>query len=160
MSSKTLALTLAIGAAMGGCTRRSGPSTAVLAVPPRESVADSSWLARERVICGEVRGRVLDARTGLPLVQAYVTIDSVSDGVSTDSLGFFRVPVTTFEPGVPGRMRPVVVRVRYLGTYELKFYLPSNFGYVVEATLAPTELHVDHISTLRIKDPGFCARAT
>jgi hypothetical protein len=43
---------------------------------------------------------------------------------------------------------------------ELKFHLPSNLGYVVEATLAPMQPHVDQISTLRIKAPGFCARAT
>ena len=129
-------------------------------MPLRGAVADTSWLAREPVICGEVRGRVLDARTGLPLAQAYITVDSIPRAVSTDSLGVFRVPVASFAPGAPGRMRAVAVRVRYLGMLELQFSLPSNFGYVIEATLAPMQMHIGHMSTLRIKDPSLCARAT
>ena len=39
-------------------------------------------------------------------------------------------------------------------------YLPPNLGYAVEAGLAPTAFHVDGVSTLRIKIPGFCERAT
>jgi hypothetical protein len=161
MYSKTLVLGLAaLGAVAVGCARRSGPSTGVMSVAWRDGIADSSWLAREPVICGEVRGRVLDAGTARPLAQAYITVDSIVRGASTDRLGVFRIPVTTFAPGVPGRMRPVVVRVRYIGMHELKFDLPSNFGYVVEASLASSEFHVDHITTVRIKTPGFCSHAT
>jgi hypothetical protein len=128
--------------------------------PDLQSAADTSWLARQPVICGEVHGRVLDARTGRPLPQADVTLDSATRGVSTDTLGMFRIPVTPFTPGVPMLMRPVSVRIRYIGMLELKFFLPEGLVYVVEATLAPMELHVDHISTMRIKKPGFCERAT
>ena len=161
MYSTTVVLSVAaLGAVAVGCAPRSGPSTDVASVAWRDGIADSSWLAREPVICGEVRGRVLDAATGRPLAQAYVTVDSIPHGASTDSLGVFRILVTTFAPGVPGRMRPVVVRVRYVGMHELEFDLPGDLGYVVEASLAPTALHVDHIATLRIKTPGSCARAT
>ena len=158
---KTLALRIAaLGTVAVGCARWSGSSTGVPSVAWRDGIADSSWLAREPGIWGEVRGRVLDAGTGRPLAQAYITVDSIPRGASTDSVGVFRIPVTTFSPGVPARMRPVVVRVRYIGMHELKFDLPSNLGYVVEASLASTEFHVDHVTTLRIKTPGFCARAT
>jgi hypothetical protein len=161
MTSRAVVLTVAaIAAAAAGCARRSGPSTGVSAVSWRDGIADSSWLAREPVVCGEVRGRVLDAGTGRPLPNAYVTVDSIGRAASTDTLGVFRIPVTTFVPGVPGRMRPVVVRVRYLGMLDLKFDLPSHFGYVIEASLGSLAFHADHITTLRIKSPGFCVGAT
>jgi hypothetical protein len=43
---------------------------------------------------------------------------------------------------------------------EVRVYLPSHFGYVVEVQLAAGGFHVDHLTTIRIKSPGFCARAT
>jgi hypothetical protein len=94
------------------------------------------------------------------MADAYVTVDSIARGVTTDSLGQFRIAVSLFEPGKPGRMRATLVRIRRIGFLELKFHLPTHLGYMVEAGLASQALHADHVSTLRIKTPGFCARAT
>ena len=142
-------------AAMIACapSRRSDSSAAPL------SAADTSWVAREPVICGEVRGRVLDGRTGRPLPQAYITIDSIMPGVSTDAAGHFRLNISA-PPEARSLTRATTIRIRYVGMREQRVYLPANLGYVIEATLSPMSLHADHISTLRIKDPGFCGRAT
>lgn len=127
---------------------------------PVTSATDTDWLTREPVACGEVRGRVLDARSGVPMAGAYVTIDSIAGGVSTDSLGRFRITVLPDAADQSVVMRSTVVRIRRIGMLELRVYLPANLGYAVEASLAPTALHADHVSTLRIKTPGFCVRAT
>jgi hypothetical protein len=92
--------------------------------------------------------------------EVYVSVDSLTRGATTDSLGLFRIVVTRFEPGKPGQMPATLVRIRRIGFAELEFHLAAGLGYVVEARLASQALHADHVSTLRIKTPGFCARAT
>jgi hypothetical protein len=138
-----------------GCA--SGP--APLSAPVATATAGADWLAHQPVVCGEVRGRVLDARTGTPLADAYVTADSASRGVSTDSLGHFRLVISPLVPNSPTLTRATTLRIRRIGTLELRVYLPPNLGYAVEASLASMEQHVDHVSALRIKTPGFCERA-
>ena len=124
------------------------------------ATAAPDWLAQQPVVCGEVRGRVLDARTGAPLANVYVAVDSISRAVSTDSLGQFRFRIAPPDPNALSLTRAITLRIRQLGMLELRFYLPPNLGYVLEASLGMTALHVDGISTLRIKTPGFCERAT
>jgi hypothetical protein len=138
-----------------GCT--SGP--APLSTPVATTTAGADWLAHQPVVCGEVRGRVVDARTGTPLADAYVTVDSASRGVSTDSLGHFRLVISPLVPNSPTLTRATTLQVRAIGTLELRVYLPPNLGYAVEASLASMERHVDHVSALRIKTPGFCEPA-
>lgn len=156
MNSRNAVAAILVALAASACSGRVSHPT----LDPAISAANADWLAREPVVCGEVRGRVLDARTGVPLAGAYVTADSMARGVSTDSLGQFSITVLPDAADQPVLMRSAVVRIRRIGMLELSVYLPANLGYAVEASLASTELHVDHISTLRIKAPGFCARAT
>ena len=120
----------------------------------------SDWLADEAAICGEVRGRVLDAETGRPLRGAYVVDDSLGGGVSTDSLGRFRLVSTKLPAGASQLMRSPRLRVRQLGRLGIGVYLPADLGYVVEIRLAQSYWHKDHITTVRIKDPGFCEPAS
>jgi hypothetical protein len=120
----------------------------------------TDWLAQQPVVCGEVRGRVLDARTGAPLAGVYVAIDSTSRAVSTDSLGQFRFNISPVDSNALSFTRAITVRIRRIGMLELRFHLHENLGYAVEASLGPHVFHVDGISTLRIKTPGFCERAT
>ena len=124
------------------------------------ATAAPDWLAQQPVICGEVRGRVLDSRTAAPLANVYVTVDSIGRGVRTDSLGQFRFKISPADPNALSLTRAITLRVRYLGMLELRFYLPAGLGYTVEASLGLTALHESSISTLRIKTPGFCERAT
>jgi len=137
------------------CGARSPLSSA-----PPATADDAGSLAGDSVFCGEIRGRVLDASTGAPMPGVYVSIDSFARPAMTDSLGLFRIVVTRFEPGQPGQMPETLVRIRRIGFVELKFHLEAGLGYVIEARLALQALHADHVSTLRIKTPGFCARAT
>ena len=80
-------------------------------------------------------------------------------GVSTDSLGRFRLSLPPAN-GSTVRTRPTYLRVRRVGAKEVRVFLPSDFGYVVEVQLASAGFHVDHLATVRIKSPGFCAHAT
>lgn len=121
---------------------------------------DAGWLSQQPVPCGEVHGRVLDARDGRPLTEVYVNLDSAGRGVSTDSLGRFRLVITPFVAGMPMSTRPTTLWIRRIGFMQLRVFLPPNLGYAVDVSLAPRQLHVDHVNTIRIKDPGFCDRAT
>ena len=141
-------------------TEGCAPGPAPLSTSVAPATAGADWLTHQPVVCGEVRGRVLDARTGTPLADAYVTVDSASRGVSTDSLGHFRLVISPLAPDSPTFTRATTLRIRRIGTLELRIYLPPNLGYAVEASLASMERHVDHVSALRIKTPGFCERAT
>ena len=134
------------------CAGRAAPS----AFGSARSTSTDDWLARQTVYCGEVRGRVLNAQTGAPLTDAYVTIDSVRRGVSTDSLGQFRFMLHSPKDAQPAGTRPTFVRIRRIGMTELGFYLPTDVGYAVEASIMTNAFHMDHFSTVRIKSPGFC----
>jgi hypothetical protein len=141
---------------LSGCA----PGPAPLGTPVATATAGGDWLAHQPVVCGEVRGRVLDARAGTPLADAHVTVDSASGrGASTDSLGHFRLVISPLVSDSPTLTRAATLRIRRIGALELRVYLPPNLGYAVEASLAPVERHVDHVSGLRIKTPGFCERA-
>ena len=141
---------------------------AACAVRPRRAVAgepsigsavmDSTWITREPVICGEVRGRVLDQAGRQPVAEAYVTLDSSSHAVMTDSLGRFRF-VLPHDEKSPLPTRATFLRIRRLGAMEIRVLLPADLGYAVEVQLPSGGFHVDHLATLRIKSPGFCARA-
>ena len=119
------------------------------------TVTDTTWIAREAVICGEVRGRVLDQAGQQPVAQAYVTLDSSSHGVMTDSLGRFRLSLPHGEKS-PLPTQPTFLRVRRIGAMEIRVLLPAGLGYAVDVQLPSGGPHVDHVATLRIKSPGFC----
>lgn len=138
---------------IGGCVARA--ASPPLGVRPIAST-ESAWIAGEPAACGEVRGRVLDQAGEQPIKEAYVTLDSASRGVMTDSLGRFRLPLPHPE-GSTILTRPAFLRVRRVGTSEIRVLLPSDFGYVVEVWLPAGGLHVDHLTTLHIKSAGFCA---
>jgi len=125
-----------------------------LASPQTHSGAD--WLSSQSAICGTVVGRVIDARDGTPMRDAFVTLDTATRGVGTDSLGYFRVAV----PASPALTQPTTLRIRRIGAFELTIFLPRNIAYVVEAHLAPQAFHLDATSTLRLRTPGSCVRAT
>ena len=153
---QTVALrVIAVSAALVACAGRRGPDGREAAASP-----DANWLDRQPVICEEVRGRVLEARTGRPLRLASGALDSATTGVATDSLGAFRIRVAPTGPGTPASAHPRTVRVRYLGMHEVRFYVPTLHGLTVEVSLATTALHVDKISTVRIKHAGFCEPAS
>ena len=122
--------------------------------------AATDWLAQQPVVCGEVRGRVLDSRNGAPMANVYVAIDSSSHAVATDTLGQFRFKISPVDSNALSLTRAITLRVRQIGMLELRFYLPPNLGYAVEASLGVQAFHIDGTSTLRIKTPGFCTRAT
>lgn len=134
---------------------------------PAPAPADTSWLIREPAICGELSGRVLDAATGLPLRDAYVSIEGARTGTSTDTLGRFRIVLS--KQGIPGlgETRSIPVRIRRIGNFDLRFELPRAPGYVVEVVLGrwgvaldSPEWHLPAITSLTIKDQGSCVRAT
>lgn len=93
------------------------------------------------------------------MAQAYVTLDSSSRGVMTDSLGRFRVVLPHDERSLLPT-RPTFLRIRRIGAMEIRVLLPADLGYAVEVQLPSGGFHVDHLATLRIKSPGFCAHAT
>jgi len=148
-------LCLSLGTA---CAARSARTRAVES-PIATTVRDSAWLAREPVICGEVRGRVLDQAGQRPMAETFVSLDSSSRGVLTDSLGYFRVALPR-DTGALALTRPTFLRIRRVGARELRVLLPPALGYAVEVQLWSGGFHVDHMATLRIKSPGFCARAS
>jgi hypothetical protein len=127
-------------------------------MPDGPSSIDSTWAAREPAVCGELRGRVLDQGGRQPVAQAFVTLDSSSRGELTDSLGRFRLSLPP-AAGSTVLTRPTYLHIQRVGATEVRVFLPSAFGYVVEVQLAAGGLHVDHLTTVRIKSPGFCARA-
>ncbi len=47
-----------------------------------------------------------------------------------------------------------------IGAMEIRVLLPAGLGYAVEVQLPEGGFHVDHLATLRIKSPGFCAPST
>ncbi len=73
---------------------------------------DTTWIAREPVICGEVHGRVLDQAGLQPVAQAFVSLDSSSRGIMTDSLGRFRLKLPHGEKSLLPRSR------LFSGSYE------------------------------------------
>jgi hypothetical protein len=150
---RSLALTLAtaVAACAGASVQRTG-ERADAARP------DSTWIARQPVACGEVRGRILDQTGEHPMIGAYVTLDSFNIAVTTDSLGRFRMSLPRQHESV--RTRPTYLRVRRIGAMEIRVLLPSDFGYVVEVLMPAGGLHIDHVATLRIKSPAFCVRPT
>ena len=120
---------------------------------------DTTWIAREPVICGEVHGRVLDQAGLQPVAQAFVSLDSSSRGIMTDSLGRFRLKLPHGEKSLLPT-QPTFLRILRIGAMEIRVLLPTGMGYVVEVQLPSRGFHVDHLATLRIKSPGFCAHAT
>ena len=120
---------------------------------------DTTWITREPVICGEVQGRVLDQARLQPVAQAFVTLDSSSRGIMTDSLGRFRL-ILPHDEKSPLSTQPAFLRIRRLGAMEIRVLLPAGMGYVVEVQLPSGGYHVDHLATIRIKSPAFCAHAT
>ena len=140
------------------CAARSGRPAP--GEPPFSStVTDPTWITHEPVVCGEVRGRVLDQAGQQPVAQAYVTLDSSSRGVMTDSLGRFRF-VLPHDEKAPLPTHSTFLRIRRIGAMEIRVLLPAGLGYAVEVQLPEGGFHVDHLATLRIKSPGFCAHAT
>lgn len=109
-------------------------------------------------MCGEIRGRVMDARTGAPFRDVYVSLDSAPGGITTDSLGRFRFALTPFSQTEPTLTRATTLRIRRVGSMELAVILRPGLAYVIEAVLAPQQLHIDGISAVRVKHPGFCER--
>lgn len=93
------------------------------------------------------------------MAQAFVSLDSSSRGIMTDSLGRFRLMLPHDEKS-PLPAQPTFLRIRRLGAMEIRVFLPAGLGYVVEVQLPSRGRHVDHLATLRIKSPGFCAHAT
>lgn len=77
---KTFPLALALPVVCGVLLPGGAPGTTPLA-------------AQEAVDGPAVTGRVVDARTGAPVSGAFVGLDPVEEGVFTDSLGTFRLPV-------------------------------------------------------------------
>src|SRR5689334_22044389 len=140
------------------CAGRSAPRSPD-AQPVVLASTEIAWIASEPVACGEVRGRVLDQAGQRPIAEVYVTLDSASRGVMTDSLGRFRLALPHAE-GSTILTRPAFLRIRHVGANEIRVLLPSDFGYVVEIQLPAGGFHVDHLATLRIKSPGFCEHAT
>jgi hypothetical protein len=122
------------------------------------TATDTTWIARESVICGEVHGRVLDQAGLQPMARVSVSLDSSSGGVMTDSLGRFRLALPHDENS-PIPTRPTFLRVRRIGSMEIRVLLPAGMGYAVEVQLASGGFHVDHLATLRIKCPAFCVPA-
>ena len=130
------------------------------AVPsPMDSLPRADWLAAEPAICGEISGRVLDATTGRPFKDVYVTVDSLPRGVSTDSLGQFRFVVRPNMLVTPSLTPLTLLRIRRIGSMDVAVSLRPSLAYVIEVTLAPMYMHVDHISEVRLKDPGACERS-
>jgi hypothetical protein len=74
----------------------------------------------------------------------------------TDSLGRFRVLLPHDEQSTI-LTRPTFLRIRRIGAMEIRVLLPADVGYAVEVQLPAGGLHVDHLATVRIKSPGFCA---
>ena len=147
-----IALSVLMGSAEG-CVRRPPRS-----LPSPTVSSHGDWLAAEAGACGEVRGRVIDARSGQPLVGAMVDVDSGGRAVMTDSLGHFRLRLPSDTTGLPSR--GTTLRIRRIGFFELRFYLPPGLGYTIDASLAARGNHTDHLNIVRLKDFGFCARAT
>ena len=87
--------------------------------------------------------------------EVYITLDSASRGVMTDSLGLFRLPLPRID-GSTVLTRPTFLRVRRVGANEIRILLPTDLGYALEVQLPAGGFHVDHLATLRIKSPGFC----
>jgi hypothetical protein len=148
-----LGLTLLSGCALGA--RHSGAGEPSIG----SAATDTTWIAREPVICGEVRGRVLDQAGRRPVAQAYVSLDSSSRGLMSDSLGHFRL-ILPHDESAPIPTRPAFLRIRRIGHMDVAVLLPAGLGYAVEVQLPSGGFHVDHVATLRIKSPGFCAPAT
>lgn len=93
------------------------------------------------------------------MAQAFVSLDSSSSGITTDSLGRFRLMLPHGDKA-PLPTQPTFLRIRRLGAMEIRVLLPAGMGYVVEVQLPSGGFHVDHLATLRIKSPAFCAHAT
>jgi len=140
-----------VTACLGACTRPR-PENASAPAP------DASWVAKQPVECGEVRGRVLDQGGSHPIAEAFVTLDSAASGVTTDSLGLFRIALPRDSSSI--LTRPTFLRIRRIGSMEVRVLLPSDFGYVVEVLLAAGGFHRDHLETIRVKSPGFCGHAS
>lgn len=118
---------------------------------------DTSWLARQPVICGEVRGRIVHALTGAPLAAALVSVDSVRGAVSTDTLGQFRIVVSARDPSSPNTIPAMDATILGAAT-RLRFHLPRRSGHVFEALVAPVTMDGESIHTLRLKQASFCER--
>jgi hypothetical protein len=153
MNYEVVGLLILLTATVSGCR---GHKQAQNATPGTPAIADPGWLFREPVRCGEVSGRVLDARTGAPLSGAFVTFDSSRTGAMTDGLGRFHLGFLRGGSGAGESRQQPVLRIRRIGMFEMKVGLPEGRGYTIEASIAPRQMHVDNISTLRIREPSSC----
>jgi hypothetical protein len=143
---------------LAACARSAGRSGAG-APSGGLAATDTTGIARAPAVCGEVRGRVLDQAGRRPEAQVAVQLDSSSRGAMTDSLGRFRL-VLPHDGSAPLPTRPTLLRIRRIGATEVGVLLPAGLGYAVEVQLPSGGLHADHVATVRIKSPGFCAPAT
>ncbi len=152
MMIRVLAIPLASLLVGVACHRPIAPAATTTPAPARD------WLAQEPAVCQAISGRVLSALTGAPMPGAAVVVAHPPLTVRTDSLGRFRIPLRPMVGGIAdtAKVDLRVARVGYSG-FDFRLFLAPS--YVLEIVLAPIGFHADHISTLRIKDPGYCRRA-
>ncbi|HYD52284.1 MAG TPA: hypothetical protein VEA99_06645 [Gemmatimonadaceae bacterium] len=141
MSRAVLATLLALGA-LAACARA--------ASTPGATRGDG-WLASAPVVCGEVRGRVLDAVSRAPLVGAVVASDAPAARATTGVDGGFRL-----RTGAETVDRPMSLVVSHAGHSDLRLTLPPAPGHAIEATLGHRARRRVVYGELRIRDVSFC----
>ena len=99
-------------------------------ISPERGVPPDSWLYTQTPRCGEVRGRVIDARTQLPRRDVAITIDGTSARTVTDSTGLFLLRWGNNEAPF------ATVRVEHDGDNATAELARPSRGYVVEFQLA------------------------
>ena len=133
-----------------------GAPPVVGAPSPRGTEAATGWLREQRALCSQVVGRVVDWRTGDPLVNALVSIDGTTVLTSTDSLGRFHVVRSPQHP------QPAMLRVRRIGLPSTVIELRRDLdkAYVVEVTLGGDGMHQDGLAAVAVREAWTCEAAT